>query len=65
MTYTTKVLNEIVDDTPKIIILCLSFVHWQNMRVTRVLPLLTKVLYEFGYFKGILQKVKLVLLLFN
>ena len=36
------------------------------MRVTRqiVLPLLTKLLYEFGCFKGILQKAKLALLLF-
>ena len=38
----------------------------QNMRVTRqiVLPLLTKALYEFGCFKGILQKAKLALLIF-
>ena len=47
------------------IILCLSVVL-QNMRVTRriVLPLLTKALYKFGCFKGILQKAKLALLLF-
>ena len=36
------------------------------MSVTRwiVLPLLTKAFYEFGCFKGILQKAKLILLLF-
>ena len=43
-----------------------SIVFQQNMRVTRqiVLPLLTKALYKFGCFKGILQKAKLALLLF-
>ena len=47
------------------IILSLSVVQ-QKMRVTRriVLPLLTKSLYKFGYFEGILQKAKLALLLF-
>ena len=47
------------------IILSLSVVQ-QNIRVTRriVLPLLTKALYKFGCFEGILQKVKLALLLF-
>jgi hypothetical protein len=48
-----------------IIILSLSVVQ-QYMRVTRriVLPLLTKALYKFGCFEGILQKAKLTLLLF-
>ena len=47
------------------IILRLS-VAQQNMRVTRqiVLPFLKRALYEFGCFKGILQKDKLALLLF-
>ena len=47
------------------IFLSLSVVQ-QNMRVTRqiVFPLLTKVLYKFGCFEGILQKARLALLIF-
>ena len=44
----------------------LGFIGVQkNMRVTRriVLPLLTKVLYEFGCFEGILLKAKFALVL--